>query len=351
MAIKTNNLRIVDKTKVLKPEDLMANHKISDDAANTVASSREKLIDILDGKDDRLMVLVGPCSIHDTKAGLEYAQKLVELREELKDDLMIVMRVYFEKPRTTVGWKGLINDPDINDTFDINKGLGIAREFLLNVAELGLPAGTEFLDLITPQYYSDLITWGAIGARTTESQGHREMVSGLSCPIGYKNGTSGDVQIAIDACRASASPHNFVSVTGKGNVAIFKTAGNKDTHIILRGGQQPNYSAASVDDAAALLEKAGIPQRIMIDTSHANCRKIFERQVDLAEDIASQLSKGDKRIFSVMMESHLVEGRQNAEPGKELTYGQSITDPCLGWDATVGALKTLAEGVRNRRKA
>lgn len=350
MTTVTRNLRIVDQTEVLTPAELLKRYPISDTVANTVAESRQQLVDILNGKDDRLMVLVGPCSIHDTKAGLEYARRLVDLREELKDDLLFVMRVYFEKPRTTVGWKGLINDPDLNDSFNINKGLGIARQFLLDVAELGLPAGTEFLDLITPQYYSDLISWGAIGARTTESQGHREMVSGLSCPMGYKNGTSGDVQIAIDACRASASPHHFLGINDDGGVTIFKTAGNQDTHIILRGGKQPNYNAASVDDAAALLEKAGIPQRIMIDTSHANCRKIFERQVDLAHDIASQMARGDKRIFSVMMESHLVEGRQNVEEGKELTYGQSITDPCLGWDATADALRTLADAVQKRRQ-
>ncbi len=351
MTATTRNLRIVDKTEVVKPVEILKQYPISDKAAKTVTSAREELINILNGKDDRLMVLVGPCSIHDTSAGLEYAKKLTALRDELKDDLLVVMRVYFEKPRTTVGWKGLINDPDLDGSFNINKGLGIARQFLIDVADLGMAAGTEFLDLITPQYYSDLITWGAIGARTTESQGHREMVSGLSCPVGYKNGTSGDVQIAIDACGASASSHHFLGITDEGDVAIFKTAGNKDTHIILRGGKQPNYNAASVDDAAALLERAGIPKRIMIDTSHANCRKIFERQVDLAQDIATQVSRGDKRIFSVMMESHLVEGNQKVVAGQELTYGQSITDPCLGWDATDGALRTLAEAVQQRRKA
>lgn len=347
---KTEDIRIAQTCEVITPESLSEEYPITETAAKTVYETREVIHKLLQGEDDRLMVVIGPCSIHDTKAAREYGQKLKALKHELSDDLFIVMRVYFEKPRTTVGWKGLINDPNLDDSFEISKGLRIARSLLVDLADAGMPAGTEFLDLITPQYISDLVSWGAIGARTTESQGHRELASGLSCPIGFKNGTSGNMQIAVDAIRSGTCPHHFLGVNHLGRSAIFTTTGNMDCHIILRGGKQPNYDAASVDDASALLERAGLPTRIMIDTSHANSRKIYERQIDVGHDIANQISRGEKRIFGVMVESHLVEGRQNVVPGKELTYGQSITDPCLGWDSSVGLLRALAAAVSKRRQ-
>ena len=268
---------------------------------------------------------------------------------DLEKDLCIVMRVYFEKPRTTVGWKGLINDPDLNDSFHINKGLHLARKLLLDLAEMGLPAGTEYLDLISPQYLADLVSWGAIGARTTESQTHRELTSGLSCPVGFKNATDGDIQVAIDAINSASRPHHFLSVTKAGRSAIFQTTGNEDCHIILRGGKQPNYDMFSVEDAQAMLEKAGLPARIMIDASHSNSRKIPARQVDVAVDIATQVARGNRSIIGLMLESNLVEGRQNVVPGEPLTFGQSITDPCISWDNTQPVLEQLADAVRQRR--
>ena len=305
---------------------------------------------ILHGEDDRLLVVVGPCSIHDPDAAREYATRLTKVRDELTGDLMIIMRVYFEKPRTTVGWKGLINDPNLDDSFEINKGLRIARKLLLDLNEMGMPAGTEYLDLISPQYVSDLVSWGAIGARTTESQVHRELSSGLSCPVGFKNATDGGLQVAVDAIGSAMNPHHFLSVTKEGKSAIFSTAGNKDCHIILRGGSdQPNYSPESINEAAELLEKSGLAPKIMVDLSHANSLKQHEKQIEVGESIAQQLSAGDMRIFGLMIESHLVSGRQNAKPGQELAYGQSITDACLGWEDTETLLHSIAESVRERR--
>ncbi len=350
MKYKTDNLNVTEIREVSTPSEVHREYPISEKAAKTVYQARQEIHDILAEKDDRLLVVIGPCSIHDTKAAMEYAGRLKKLRDKLSKHLCIVMRVYFEKPRTTVGWKGLINDPELNDSFEINKGLRLARKLLLDLAELGLPTGTEFLDLITPQYFSDLISWGAIGARTTESQGHRELASGLSCPIGFKNGTDGTVQIAVDAIRSAARPHSFLGVTGEGHSAIVRTTGNRDCHVILRGGKHPNYDAASVDDAAALLEKVNLSARIMIDTSHANSRKIPERQIDVGHNIGRQLAAGEQRIFGVMSESHLVAGNQSVKPGKALTYGQSITDGCLGWEDTVPLLENFADSVRERRE-
>ncbi|EDY87546.1 phospho-2-dehydro-3-deoxyheptonate aldolase [gamma proteobacterium HTCC5015] len=351
MTTNTDNLRIVKTTEVSKPSEVLQELPINDTAADVVAGAREGIHNILNDNDDRMMVLVGPCSIHDPKAAMDYANKLKALSDELKDDLLIVMRVYFEKPRTTVGWKGLINDPNLDGSFEINKGLRMARGLLLDINKLGLPAGTEYLDLITPQYVSDLIAWGAIGARTTESQCHRELSSGLSCPVGFKNGTDGGLQVAVDAIGAASRPHHFISVTKEGHSAIFTTKGNEDCHVILRGGKQPNYDAASVDDASEMLEKAGLRQKLMIDTSHANSRKIHERQIDVSQDIANQVRKGDKRIFGVMVESHLVAGNQKVVDGVAETYGQSITDACIGWPETEDLLRNLADAVRERRQA
>jgi 3-deoxy-7-phosphoheptulonate synthase len=296
-------------------------------------------------------VIIGPCSVHDPKSAIEYAEKLKLVREQLKDDLEIVMRVYFEKPRTTVGWKGMINDPHLNETFDINEGLKRARKLLLDVNEMGLPAGTEFLDLISPQYVADLISWGAIGARTTESQGHRELSSGLSCPVGFKNGTDGTMRIAVDAMRAAERPHVFMSLTKEGRSAIFNTTGNEDTHIILRGGSRPNYDQESVAEAANEMESAGLRPNLMIDFSHANSRKQHEKQIEVARDVASQIRRGNHNITGVMIESHLVAGRQDLIEGRDLVYGQSITDACINWDDSVPVLEQLAAAVRERREA
>ncbi|HTD02394.1 3-deoxy-7-phosphoheptulonate synthase, partial [Undibacterium sp.] len=304
---------------------------------------------ILHAQDDRLMVVIGPCSIHDTKAAMEYAQRLAQERERLSADLEIIMRVYFEKPRTTVGWKGLINDPYMDNSFRINDGLRIARELLLNINELGLPAGTEYLDVISPQYIADLISWGAIGARTTESQVHRELASGLSCPVGFKNGTDGNVKIAVDAIKAASQPHHFLSVTKGGHSAIVSTNGNEDCHIILRGGKTPNYDAASVDAACRDIASNGLASRLMIDASHANSSKNPANQIPVCADIAAQIAGGDTRIVGVMVESHLVAGRQDLVPGKELVYGQSVTDGCIAWDDSIKVLEGLAEAVRQRR--
>ena len=296
-----------------------------------------------------MMVVIGPCSIHDTKAAMEYASRLVKERARFKNELEIVMRVYFEKPRTTVGWKGLINDPYLDNSFRINDGLRIARELLMNINELGLPAGTEFLDVISPQYIADLISWGAIGARTTESQVHRELASGLSCPVGFKNGTDGNIKIAVDAIKAASQPHHFLSVTKGGHSAIVSTNGNEDCHIILRGGKAPNYDAASVEAACKEIAAANLAARLMIDASHANSSKKPENQVPVCADIAAQVAQGDERIVGVMVESHLVAGRQDLVQGKDLTYGQSITDGCIDWDSSLRVLEGLAEGVRQRR--
>ncbi len=349
MTTNTDDIRIQKTNELVSPEALIGEIALSDKAADTVAHARRSIHNILAGEDDRLVVVVGPCSIHDPVAAIDYAKKLQPLAEELADDLFIVMRVYFEKPRTTVGWKGLINDPDLNNTFQINKGLRLARRLLADLADMGLPAGTEYLDLISPQFYADLISWGAIGARTTESQTHRELASGLSCPVGFKNATDGDIQVAVDAIGSASRPHHFLSVTKQGHSAIFQTAGNEDCHIILRGGKHPNYDMFSVDDASALLGRAGLPSRIMIDASHANSRKIPARQVDVAHDIATQVARGSRSIFGIMLESNLVAGRQDVVDGQALTYGQSITDPCIDWAATDSLLRALGSAARKRR--
>lgn len=349
MQYQTDDLRIVETKEVIAPSTLHSEIPISENSAKCVFTAREAAQKILHGKDDRLLAIVGPCSIHDPVAAREYAQRLVAIRDELTNDIMIIMRVYFEKPRTTVGWKGLVNDPDLDNSFEINKGLHIARSLLLDLNEMGMPAGTEYLDLISPQYIADLVSWGAIGARTTESQVHRELASGLSCPVGFKNATDGGLQVAVDAIGSAINPHHFLSVTKTGKSAIFSTTGNKDCHIILRGGKEPNYSSKSIDEAARLLEESGLEARIMVDCSHANSFKQHDKQIDVGRSVAEQISVGDMRIFGVMIESHLVAGRQNAKPGDDLTYGQSITDACMGWEQTEKLLRLLSEVVRERR--
>jgi 3-deoxy-7-phosphoheptulonate synthase len=316
-----------------------------------IAETRRKVKHILHGRDDRLLVVIGPCSIHDPEAAVEYAHRLAEVRERLAADLEILMRVYFEKPRTTVGWKGLINDPYLNGSFRINEGLRIARDLLVRINQAGVPAGSEFLDVISPQYIGDLISWGAIGARTTESQVHRELASGLSAPVGFKNGTDGNVKIACDAILAAKQHHHFLSVHKNGQVAIVETRGNDDCHIILRGGAAPNYDAASVAAACKALATAGLPERLMIDLSHANAAKQYKRQLDVAADVGAQLAAGERRIVGVMVESHLKEGRQDLVPGRAPEYGRSITDACIGWEDSVPLLDGLADAVRRRRAA
>lgn len=346
---RTDDLRIREMKELIPPSHLIREFACTEVASSTVANARVALHRILHAQDDRLMVVIGPCSIHDTKAAMEYAGRLAEQRQRFAGELEIVMRVYFEKPRTTVGWKGLINDPYLDNSFRINDGLRMAREMLLNINELGLPAGTEFLDVISPQYIADLISWGAIGARTTESQVHRELASGLSCPVGFKNGTDGNIKIAAEAIKAASQPHHFLSVTKGGHSAIVSTAGNEDCHIILRGGKAPNYDAASVDAACADMAKMGLAARLMIDASHANSSKKPENQVPVCADIAAQVAQGDSRIVGVMVESHLVAGRQDLVEGKELTYGQSVTDGCIDWDTSIKVLEGLAQAVRSRR--
>ena len=352
MSERTRDLRIESFRPLLPPLILLEELPLSERGSATVTRARRDISRILRGEDDRLVVIVGPCSIHDPGAALEYGRRLRILADEHVTDLCIVMRVYFEKPRTTVGWKGLINDPHLDGSFKINEGLRRARRVLLDLAELGLPAGCEFLDPISPQFTSDLVSWGAIGARTTESQVHRELASGLSMPVGFKNGTDGGVQIAIDAVRAASHPHQFLGVTEQGLCAIVATRGNPDCHVILRGGASgPNYDAVSVQKTAAALIDAGQAPRLMVDTSHGNSDKDFRRQPVAAHDLAEQIAHGENAIFGVMMESFLVDGRQNLIDREHLIYGQSITDACLGWDATVPVLHELAEGVRARRRA
>ncbi len=346
-----DDVRIREIKELVPPTHVLREFPATPQAAQTTFAARAGIHRILRGQDDRLLVVVGPCSIHDTEAAKDYGRKLKAEAERLQDDLLVVMRVYFEKPRTTVGWKGLINDPNLDGSFRINDGLRIARELLWQINELGLPCATEFLDMITPQYIADLISWGAIGARTTESQVHRELASGLSCPVGFKNGTDGNVRIAIDAIKAAASPHHFLSVTKAGHSAIVSTGGNEDCHLILRGGKQPNFDAASVDAACKELSAAGVAAKLMVDFSHANSSKKYERQILVAQDIGSQLAAGDDRIVGVMVESHLNAGRQDLIPGRSLDYGKSITDACIGWDDSVGVLDTLAAAVRQRRVA
>jgi 3-deoxy-7-phosphoheptulonate synthase len=351
MTITTDDVRIREIKELAPPSHLLRELPTSDRAAATTFESRQAIHRILHSMDDRLLVVIGPCSIHDTKAALEYAERLVHVRERMKHDLEIVMRVYFEKPRTTVGWKGLINDPDLDDSFNINKGLRTARSLLLQINDMGLPCGSEFLDMITPQYIADLIAWGAIGARTTESQVHRELASGLSCPVGFKNGTDGNLKIALDAIKAASQPHHFLSVTKGGHSAIVSTNGNEDCHVILRGGKAPNFDATSVDAACKEAAAAALACRLMIDASHGNSQKKPENQIPVAGDVANQLAAGDMRIFGLMIESHLNAGRQDLLPGKPLVYGQSVTDGCIGWDDSVAVLETLADAVRQRRLA
>jgi 3-deoxy-7-phosphoheptulonate synthase len=346
----TDDVRIDTLKPLLPPAILMEEIPLSEPASRAVAESRTEVANIIDGKDDRLVVVVGPCSIHDPEAGLEYARRLKALVPSLSADLKIVMRTYFEKPRTTVGWKGLINDPKLDGSFAINQGLRVARTFLRDVVELGLPTALEFLDPITPQFMADLVTWGAIGARTTESQVHRELASGLSMPVGFKNGTGGTVQIAADAVRSAAEPHHFLSVTKQGLAAIVATKGNPHCHVILRGGSNgPNYGSEAVAAAVGLLEKNKLPGKLMIDTSHANSGKDPAKQPQVADAIAAQVAGGSRSIFGVMIESFLVAGRQEIADRSRMTFGQSVTDGCLSWDGTVPVLETLAESVRKRR--
>jgi 3-deoxy-7-phosphoheptulonate synthase len=348
---RTDDLRIGAIRALLAPQLLTEEMPVDAASLATVANARQSIHRVLHGADDRLLAIVGPCSIHDSAAALEYAGRLRAVAARLEPDLLVVMRVYFEKPRTTVGWKGFINDPRLDGSFAINEGLRQARKLLLEINRMGLPAGTEFLDLLSPQYISDLIAWGAIGARTTESQSHRQLASGLSCPVGFKNGTDGSVKIAVDALRASAAPHAFMGMTKTGQAAIFETMGNEDCHVILRGGKAPNYDAASVEAASKELAHAGLAPRVMIDFSHANSSKQYQRQVDVGADVAAQLAAGDERIVGVMVESHINPGRQDLVPGQPLAYGVSITDACIGWDDTVKVLDALAQGVRERRLA
>lgn len=349
MKYKTDDLRITAMNEVISPEQLHKDCAISESASKLIFDTRTAIHNILNGKDDRLLVIIGPCSIHDTDAAREYATRLKEMRNELGDDLLIVMRVYFEKPRTTVGWKGLINDPNLDESYEINKGLHLARCLLADLNDMDVPAATEFLDLITPQYVADLISWGAIGARTTESQVHRELASGLSSPVGFKNATDGGLQVAIDAIGSASRPHNFLSLTKEGYSAIFATTGNDDCHIILRGGKEPNYDATHVKQAVKELTAANVQPRLMVDCSHANSQKDHQRQINVAEDIGQQISQGNENIMGVMIESHLVAGRQDVEAGKELVYGQSITDACINWEDSVSILKNLADAVKQRR--
>ena len=348
----TDDLRIAQLRPLIPPAILMEELPITEMASTTVADARDEATRIVRGEDDRLLVIVGPCSIHDPGAALEYAELLVDERNALRADLAIFMRVYFEKPRTTVGWKGLINDPKLDNSFDINTGLRTARKLLLDLANLGLGVGSEFLDTISPQFIADLISWGAIGARTTESQVHRELASGLSVPVGFKNGTDGNIQIALDAIRAARNPHHFLSVTKQGLSAIVTTTGNDACHVILRGSTTgPNHEPESIAEVARLLRDHGLRDRIMVDCSHGNSRKDFRLQSVVAESLAEQIAAGSQTISGIMLESHLVEGRQDLVPGKALVRGQSITDPCLGWRDTVPVLRRLAEAVQQRRSA
>ncbi|ABX50988.1 3-deoxy-7-phosphoheptulonate synthase AroG [Shewanella sp. SP2S2-4] len=350
MYYQNDDVRIKEVKELLPPIAILERFPASEKASATVFNARNSIHNILAKSDDRLLVVIGPCSIHDPKAALEYGQRLVALRERYKGQLEIVMRVYFEKPRTTVGWKGLINDPYMDNSFKLNDGLRTARKLLVDLNDSGMPTAGEFLDMITPQYMADLMCWGAIGARTTESQVHRELASGLSCPVGFKNGTDGTIKVAIDAIGAANAPHHFLSVTKLGHSAIVSTKGNPDCHIILRGGREPNYSAPHVAEISQQLLKAELADNIMIDFSHANSSKQYQRQLVVAEDVAGQVATGNTAIFGVMVESHLVEGRQDLIEGQELCYGQSITDACIGWDDTERLLAILNQGIIERRQ-
>ena len=349
MTIITDDLRIRDMHEVIAPEEIHKQFPSTENAQNTVAETRQAIHNILTGEDDRMIIIIGPCSIHDVNAAKEYAHLIKIARDKLEKDLLIIMRVYFEKPRTTVGWKGLINDPELDNTFEINKGLGIARELLVSVNDMGIPTATEFLDLISPQYVADLISWGAIGARTTESQVHRELASGLSCPVGFKNATDGGVRVAIDAISSASRPHVFLSVTKQGKSAIFSTSGNEDCHIILRGGAEPNYDASHVEKVASEMENSSLKPNLMIDFSHANSQKQFKKQIDVAENVSQQVAEGEQRIIGAMIESHLVEGRQDCTNKENLVYGQSITDACISWEDSFEVLTKLSDAVQQRR--
>jgi 3-deoxy-7-phosphoheptulonate synthase len=345
----TDDVRIKEIKELVAPASVVHEFPLTDAAAQVVAEARQNIHRILHGADDRLLVIMGPCSIHDVNAAREYAGRFKSAKERLADDLLLVMRVYFEKPRTTVGWKGMINDPGLDGSYNINEGIRIGRRLLLELNQQGVPVGCEFLDMITPQYFADLVSWGAIGARTTESQIHRELASGLSCAVGFKNGTDGNIKVAVDGIRAAQAPHHFLSVTKGGHTAIVSTTGNEDCHIVLRGGKAPNYDAASVAAAAQGLAQAGLAQRVMIDCSHANSSKNPQKQMEVGEDIAGQLAGGDERVFGIMVESHLKAGRQDLVAGTPLVYGQSITDGCISWEDSAKLLDTLAEAVRKRR--
>lgn len=348
---QTDDVRIDKVKELLPPVAVLEKFPATEMASKTTYNTRKSISNILKGQDDRLLVIIGPCSIHDPEAALEYGKRLKVLRDELGEQLEIVMRVYFEKPRTTVGWKGLINDPYLNDTFKINDGLRMGRKLLLDLTDMGMPTASEFLDMISPQYVGDLISWGAIGARTTESQVHRELASGISCPVGFKNGTDGNIKIASDAIRSASASHHFLSVTKYGHSAIIETSGNPDCHLILRGGKEPNYSAEHVATIKSQLEASGLPEKVMIDFSHANSSKQYQRQMVVAEDVCGQIAAGEQAIFGVMIESHLVEGRQDLVDGQAPTYGQSITDACIGWDDTEKVLRQLAAAIDTRRQA
>jgi 3-deoxy-7-phosphoheptulonate synthase len=347
--LSTDDVRIKEIKQLVSPAHVLRELPQTDVAAAVVRETRQSIHRILHGADDRLLVIMGPCSVHDVKAAAEYAERLKSAKQRLADDLLVVMRVYFEKPRTTVGWKGLINDPALDSSFSINEGIRIGRQLLLELNQQGMPVGCEFLDMITPQYFADLVSWGAIGARTTESQIHRELASGLSCPVGFKNGTDGNIKVAVDGIRAAQAPHHFLSITKAGHTAIVSTTGNEDCHIVLRGGKGPNYDAASVDAAAKGLAQAGLAQRVMVDFSHANSSKIPQKQMDVGQDVARQLSMGEERVFGIMVESHLKAGRQDLLPGKPLVYGLSITDGCISWEDSARLLDMLADAVRKRR--
>ena len=343
----TDNTRIVEKFDLITPNEVISEYPLTDEISKLVYGTRNEASQILHGKDDRVIVICGPCSIHDPESALEYAQLLKKAKDSLNSNLLIIMRVYFEKPRTTVGWKGLINDPDINESYDANKGLKLARKILRDITAMGLPVGTEFLDPISPQYVADLISWGAIGARTAESQSHRELASGLSCPIGIKNGTTGALKPAIDGIQAANHPHVFFSNTKDGRVSIYKTSGNSDSHIILRGGKEPNFSSEAINQTLAALVEADVNDSIMVDASHGNSQKQFKKQIDVVNDIASQISEGNQSLRGLMLESHLVEGNQSITDN--LTYGQSITDACMNWDDTLNCLQVISEAVQKRR--
>jgi len=346
---KTSDLRIAGRQEVVSAKSLISEQPISEKSSETVFNARKEFSDVLYKKDERLAVVVGPCSIHDPSAAKEYAELLLNEKNNLKDKLLIIMRVYFEKPRTTVGWKGLINDPDLDNSFNIDKGLSIARQLLRDINDMGMPAGTEFLDVITPQYIADLISWGAIGARTTESQVHRELASGSSCPIGFKNATNGGIQVAADAIGSALHPHKFLSVTKEGKAAIFSSSGNKDCHVILRGGKEPNYTKEFINSTSEILQSNGLEESIMVDMSHGNSSKQHKKQIDVCKNIADQISAGEDRITGVMIESNLVEGNQKADDLGNLVYGKSITDACINWQDTVDCLYRLAEAVDKRK--